>query len=544
MPRDNIEMTLKGGQAYLDDMFSMNEDDTNDLNGSSEIANFFAGRKVLITGGSGFLGKLLVEKLLRSCPDIATLYMFMRTKKGKSPEERFKEHFDDIIFDRLKQERPYFKDKIVMVQADTSETDLGLSPESRERLKDTEIIFHGAATVRFDEKLRLAVNINIRGTKELLLFAKEMPNLKAFVHVSTAFSFCVLKFIEEKFYDPPMTTDNVLTLMELLNDDQLTVLTPTLLGEWPNTYAFTKAIAEDTVRQYSSGIPSCIVRPSIMIATAKEPICGWINNLYGPTGVAVGAAYGILRTLHCQKNLVADIIPADIVINNIIVAAWDTAQKQEIPRSITDANENKCTTTEEIPIYNSVSSVQKPVTWGDFMHQNAVNGLEIPSEKVFWYYMLILNRYKFMHNVCVVFLHLLPAAVIDTLAYLTGKKPILWNAYKKIHKFSAVISYFSTQQWRFKNDAVMSLWERLPPIDKQIFDFNIDDLDWETYYRYYIRGLRLYIAKDPMDTLDQGRIKYRKLKIAHYSLVTVVCLLVFWGLYTLINFLCTWLLSS
>lgn len=98
-----------------------------------------------------------------------------------------------------------------------------------------------------------------------------------------------------------------------------------IVGEFPNTYAFSKAIAEDVVQKYGKQIPTCVVRPSIVIATYNEPVAGWINNLYGPTGVSVGVAVGVMRTLHCCKNKVADIIPADYVINNLIVAAWDTA---------------------------------------------------------------------------------------------------------------------------------------------------------------------------------------------------------------------------
>lgn len=65
-----------------------------------------------------------------------------------------------------------------MVEADLSKLDLGLSQENRKRLLDVNVIFHAAATVRFNEAIRIAVNINIRGTKQLLLFAKEMPNLE------------------------------------------------------------------------------------------------------------------------------------------------------------------------------------------------------------------------------------------------------------------------------------------------------------------------------------------------------------------------------
>lgn len=48
----------------------------------STIAEFYNERSVFITGGTGFLGKVLVEKLLRSCPGIKTLYLLIRPKSG------------------------------------------------------------------------------------------------------------------------------------------------------------------------------------------------------------------------------------------------------------------------------------------------------------------------------------------------------------------------------------------------------------------------------------------------------------------------------
>lgn len=67
----------------------------------------------------------------------------------------------------------------MIIEGDTGKFDLGLSLEDRELLsKNTHVIFHGAATVRFDEKLRQAVNINVRGLQLMLQLAKEMKNLK------------------------------------------------------------------------------------------------------------------------------------------------------------------------------------------------------------------------------------------------------------------------------------------------------------------------------------------------------------------------------
>jgi len=79
-----------------------------------------------------------------------------------------------------------------MIEADISKLDFGLSPENRKRILDTNIIFHGAATVRFNESIRFAININVRATKQFLLLAKEMPDLKVYKKII---------LIEIYFYD-------------------------------------------------------------------------------------------------------------------------------------------------------------------------------------------------------------------------------------------------------------------------------------------------------------------------------------------------------
>lgn len=57
----------------------------------SAISEFYRGRHLLITGATGFMGKVLVEKLLHSCPDIGTLYLLVRPKKGHDVRTRLEE---------------------------------------------------------------------------------------------------------------------------------------------------------------------------------------------------------------------------------------------------------------------------------------------------------------------------------------------------------------------------------------------------------------------------------------------------------------------
>lgn len=61
------------------------------------IRKFYDGAEIFITGGSGFIGKVLVEKLLRSCPRIKTIYLLMRPKKGMTTEERIQKMTSSIV---------------------------------------------------------------------------------------------------------------------------------------------------------------------------------------------------------------------------------------------------------------------------------------------------------------------------------------------------------------------------------------------------------------------------------------------------------------
>uniref|UniRef100_A0A803SND5 Fatty acyl-CoA reductase n=1 Tax=Anolis carolinensis TaxID=28377 RepID=A0A803SND5_ANOCA len=55
------------------------------------IPEYYEGKNVLLTGATGFMGKVLLEKLLRSCPKVKAVYVLVRNKAGKVPQERVEE---------------------------------------------------------------------------------------------------------------------------------------------------------------------------------------------------------------------------------------------------------------------------------------------------------------------------------------------------------------------------------------------------------------------------------------------------------------------
>ncbi|XP_078050790.1 fatty acyl-CoA reductase wat [Augochlora pura] len=488
----------------------------------SEIVEFYNGANVLVTGGTGFVGKVLVEKLLRSCPGIANLYIIVRPKKGKPATARFKENFDEAIYERLWKEQPDFLNKVQMIEGDATEEDLGMTLENKETLKNTNVVFHVAATVRFEEKLRLAVNINVRTVKQLLLWAKQLPNIKSFIYMSTAFSNCLHKTIDEIHYEPPIEADKLIQLVNCLNEAQLEAAAPILRGRCPNNYILTKAAAENAVLTYVDGLPVGIVRPSIIVPTYEEPIRAWINNLNGTTGVIAGSSMGLLRAMHCKSECKAEIIPADYVISATIAAGFDVGTRSRVEKS----KEENISDEDKVPIYNSVTSARNPICWKEYHNLNTKYGLRTPPMKAVWYFMYFSTRYLLAYQICNIFLHIIPAIIGDAILHSLGHKSGLLRIYRKVDKFINVISFFSTNEWNFRDDNVLRVWERLNPVDQKIFRFNSENIDWEEYFFYHFRGIRVYLLKDPMENLSLALAKYNRLRIAHYSILTIIGLVI------------------
>jgi fatty acyl-CoA reductase len=65
----------------------------------NRVADTLAGRAILVTGGTGFMGKVLIEKILRTCSDVDTIYILIRAKKGKQPCQRVDELFASPVSD-------------------------------------------------------------------------------------------------------------------------------------------------------------------------------------------------------------------------------------------------------------------------------------------------------------------------------------------------------------------------------------------------------------------------------------------------------------
>lgn len=208
------------------------------------LTTFFENKEIFVTGGSGFVGKALIEKLLRSCNGLKMIFVLMRPKKGVSPEERINKMTENLVssilnvtefsikfkfrfqvFKVLRQQNPNFFKKLQVIEGDCSELNLGIKEKDFDRLKNVNIIFHSAASTRFDEPLKKDLILNTRGTREVCRLAEKLKNLESFVHISTAFVNPKNLNMKETIYETSYDWRDYIKMAENLDDEVIDTLT-------------------------------------------------------------------------------------------------------------------------------------------------------------------------------------------------------------------------------------------------------------------------------------------------------------------------------
>ncbi|KAG5577978.1 hypothetical protein H5410_058112 [Solanum commersonii] len=127
----------------------------------SKIEPFLEGKTILITGATGFLAKLVVEKILRVQPNVKRLFLLLRASDTKSARKRFNDEIMQAeLFNVLREKigannlNSLVEEKVFPIAGDISIEDFGIeNPEMKDdMLKEIDIIIHSAATTRFDER--------------------------------------------------------------------------------------------------------------------------------------------------------------------------------------------------------------------------------------------------------------------------------------------------------------------------------------------------------------------------------------------------------
>lgn len=473
----------------------------------ASVSEFYAGKCVLITGATGFMGKVLVEKLLRSCPEVKALYLLIRTKQGQSSQQRIHTMLQSKLFDRLREENPDFHKRIIPVSSELTQPGLALSDEDVQTLtQSVHIIFHCAATIRFDEPLKHALQLNVIATQQLLCLAQQMQQLHAFIHISTAYANCNRRHIDEVIYPPPVEPGKLIHSLEWMDDAIVHDLTPRLIGDWPNTYTYTKALAECVVQQESGKLNIGIIRPSIVGASWQEPFPGWIDNFNGPSGVFIAAGKGILRTMRASNDAVADLIPVDVVINLTLAAGWYTAVHR--PKSAM--------------VYNCTTGGINPFHWGEIEHHVMLTFKRNPLEQAFRRPNANITSNYLIYQYWILVSHKFPALLYDLFLRLSGQKPQMMRIFNRLHKAIGLLEYFSSQDWEWNSDNMNMLMNQLSTEDRKVFNFDVRQLNWPEYIESYCIGTKKYVLNEDMADIPAARQHLRKLRNIRYTFNTVL----------------------
>lgn len=187
------------------------------------------------------------------------------------------------------------------------------------------MIFHFAATTRFNEKFKTSILLNVRGVREMIKLACECKNLKLFCHLSTAFVHLSEKILFDKFYDSPADPCEVIEIAEKFNEEEVEgIFSKYLSKAIPSSYTFTKEVAEALLIKARNEfqLPLIVCRPSIVLPTYINPISGWIDNTNGFCGLAILTGSGLLRIFKRNTIAVFYITSVDSSINEIFLSAW------------------------------------------------------------------------------------------------------------------------------------------------------------------------------------------------------------------------------
>ncbi|VAH55539.1 unnamed protein product [Triticum turgidum subsp. durum] len=318
---------------------------------ADSVVGYFRGKSILITGSTGFLGKVLVEKILRVQPDVKKLFLLIRAPDAESAKLRIQtEIIDREIFHVLKEKHGvrfnnFIEEKICPLVGDIIYENFGLdNAQLGELSKDIDVIVNGAATTNFFERYDVAFDVNVLGVKHICAFATKCPKLRMLLHVSTAYVAGEQEgIIPEK---PILMGETIKVGTHLDIESELNLIKETMqelkascsmekagrktmkeLGlkrarnfGWPNTYVFTKAMGEMMMELLPMDFPVVIIRPSIITSTFKEPLHGWMEGIKTIDSVVIGYAKQTLPFFLVDLDLIMDVIPGDMVVNAMMVA--------------------------------------------------------------------------------------------------------------------------------------------------------------------------------------------------------------------------------
>jgi long-chain acyl-CoA synthetase len=329
-------------------------------------------RRILITGATGFLGKVLLYLLLRWHPEIERIYLLIRGDRRSSLNRFRREILDSAALGPLRDHLGtrfdhYVEEKIRVVAGDITEPGLIADPEMLGQ-GTLDAVIHCAGLVNFEASLEKALSINAVGVANVIDFCRQRG--AALVHVSTCYAagaaeghrfeddipvdwspsgrrnfnlqreirdaLAAVRRIEAESHDQARVAelrggagdedesgDGHEPVPEARRkqwvEEKLKAIgrERALSWGWPNTYSYTKSLGEQLVLAARESIAVTVARPSVIESALKDPIPGWNQgvNTSAPLTYLAGRGY---RFYPARPDLVLDVIPVDLAAHALI----------------------------------------------------------------------------------------------------------------------------------------------------------------------------------------------------------------------------------
>ncbi len=354
------------------------------------VRSSLAGKRVLLIGFTGFIGKVWVAKILEELPDIGRIYLLIRRQRSTTAQRRFEKIIEESpLFENLRVKLGddfgrLLAEKVEVIEGDISQPHLGVEPATFERLRsDLDLVINSSGLTDFNPDLRQALSINIDGTRRLIDFLRQCDRA-AMLHLSTCYVvgyrdgripetltvnhtpkgiagfdaeveyeslLNLAKEIEARAESEEVTAklrQQVLNKGRKLGDAELAAQirkqrqrwTRDELIEagmrrakelgWPNTYTFTKSLAESLIAKRAADLPVVVVRPSIVETSTHDPFEGWNEgvNTSAPISYLLGTFF---RQMPTNGKKCLDIIPVDLVCRGMILISAALVERRHEP---------------------------------------------------------------------------------------------------------------------------------------------------------------------------------------------------------------------
>ncbi len=349
------------------------------------------GKTVFITGGTGFVGTALIERILRTLPNTKMVLLIRAGRRATSTVRFKREILKNNCFDPLRDSlgdarfEEMVAERVMIASGDVSKDNLGLSNEDLQLLGNCDIAIHSAATVSFDAPLDSAVEVNLLGPSRVAKAFQDASSPRSdkhFISVSTAYvagsrrgDAPELSLLNNSLYPEVDWQKEVKAARQLRDDAELNSRNPKLLEEfqrkarreigsagvallaerterlrkdwirkemvelgraraaslgWPDAYAYSKALGEMALTSSKLSIKVSIVRPSIIESSLNQPYPGWIRGFRMAEPIIISFAKGLLKEFPGVPEGVIDVIPVDLVVSAILAVAAKGPDESEI----------------------------------------------------------------------------------------------------------------------------------------------------------------------------------------------------------------------